>query len=102
MNKTDHLGSIGTNEKMILKWIFKKQGVNYNDTSPVFAAPCEHVNGHPDSIKCVEFIDYLSDYRALLQSLCSIESLNNLIIPLIIGANGSLLWPFQKYSEGPL
>ena len=63
----DQLGDPGVDGRIILRWIFRKLDVGYGldragSGQGEVAGTCDCGNEHSGSIKCGEFLDYLTTY----------------------------------------
>jgi len=63
----DQLGDPGVDGRIILRWIFRKWDVGYGldragSGQGEVAGTCDCGNEHSGSIKCGEFLDYLTTY----------------------------------------
>jgi hypothetical protein len=64
LRKRVHLGDLGIDKRILLKWIFRMLDVGYGlDRAGTgygqVAGTCEYDNKPSGSIKCGEFLDYL-------------------------------------------
>jgi hypothetical protein len=54
----NHLENLGVDDKIILKWIFKKSDVEMYSICPRRkTGSCKCYNERPDSIECGEYVD---------------------------------------------